>query len=113
MEYQLTRHDDIQLVTLQADKIVYANSDSFKTALIDLIRKGGNRILLDLSKVGFVDSRGLGMLISLHKSLGPGGELGLCAVNESVCKVFEVTKLNRIFTLHPDVDSGLRAMQPR
>ncbi|SMP59518.1 anti-sigma B factor antagonist [Desulfonatronum zhilinae] len=111
MEYQLTRHNDIQLVTILADKIVHANADGFKTAMIDLIHKGGNRILMDLSKVGFIDSRGLGVLISLFKSLGPGGMLSLCVVNDSVCKVFEVTKLDRVFSIHPDVESGLEAMR--
>lgn len=111
MEYQLTRYDDVQLVTILADKITYANADGFKAAMIDLIRKGSNRVLLDLSKVGFIDSRGLGVLISLLKSLGPDGVLGLCAVNENVSRLFEVTKLNRVFILHPDVESGLRAMR--
>lgn len=110
MEYLLTRQDDVQMVTILADKITHANSDGFKAAMIDLIRTGGNRVLLDLSKVGLIDSRGLGVLISLLKSLGPGGMLGLCAVNENVYRVFEVTKLNQVFTLHPDVESGLRAM---
>lgn len=113
MEYELTRHEDIQLVRILAEKIVNANADDFKTEMIDLVHKGGNRILMDLSSVWFIDSRGLGMLISLLKSLGPGGLLSLCAVNDNVCKVFEVTKLDSVFSVYPDVESGLRAMQGR
>lgn len=111
MNYELTRHEDIQLVRVLADKIVHANADDFKAAMVDLIHKGGNRVLMDLSIVGFIDSRGLGTLISLFKSLGPGGVLGLCAVTDNVRKVFEVTRLDRIFSVYSDATSGLAAMR--
>lgn len=111
MEFEQHEHNDILVVKILSDTIVHSNATDFKTAMIDYIRTGKKRLLLDLSNVQFMDSRGLGVLISIHKSIGPGGILGVCAVNDNVCKVFELTRLDKIFNMFPDHDSAISAMQ--
>lgn len=111
MELKQHEQDGIQVIKILNDKIVHANAADFKTAMIEYIQQGMNRLLLDMSNVQFIDSRGLGVLISIHKSIGPGGMLGVCAVNDKVCKVFELTRLDKIFNMYTDHDSAISAMQ--
>ncbi len=111
MEYQIIENDGVHVVKIISDKIVYANSNDFKSAMIDLILKGCNRLLLDLSNVQFIDSRGLGVFISIFKNIEGNGILGICAANETIDKVFEVTKLNKLFKFYPNRETALRAMQ--
>jgi anti-sigma B factor antagonist len=71
----------------------------------------GNQMLLvvDLAQVAFVDSAGLGALVSVMQSMPPGGRMCLSGVSESVQSLLRITRLNRIFAVHPTVEEALRA----
>lgn len=87
---------------------VYA-ADAFKAAALDALPDGAKRAVLDLSQVGFMDSKGLGVLISLLKSLGEGGAIHLAGVKPQVRKVFSLTRLDRVFPIHDDAAAAAAA----
>lgn len=66
-------------------------------------------VVIDMSNVKFVDSSGLGSLVSILKVLPPGGHLRLVAVSESVLVLLRVTRLNRIFPCFASVPDALTA----
>jgi len=111
MEFEQHERNGVLVVRIFSRKVVHSNSDEFKAEMTDLIRKGGKQLLLDLSEVEFIDSRGLGVFISILKSVGPGGSLALCSLNDNVYKVFELTKLDKFFAMYADIDSAIRAMR--
>jgi len=81
-----------------------ASAPQFRRELHDLIDKGNMRVVLDLSRLEFMDSTGLGVLIGCLKRLKEGdGQLVLEHVRPAVSRVFEVTGLDRIFTIHSEV----------
>ena len=60
--------------------------------------------MLDLSQVTFVDSSGLGAIVAAMKHLEAGRRLDLAGLTPDVAKVFRLTRMDTIFTIHPDLD---------
>lgn len=82
----------------------------FKEKLKSLIRDGHIHVIMDLSNVGFVDSQGLGALISCLKVLRQDeGALTLTNLSEPVEAVLRITRLIRVFDVLPTVEDALAA----
>ncbi|PPS58476.1 hypothetical protein CRX72_17575 [Pantoea sp. BRM17] len=64
-------------------------------------------LILDFSRVDFIDSSCLGALISILKSLN-GGQLLLCALNSNIKSMFTLTRMDRVFTLCANREEALR-----
>ena len=71
---------------------------------------GRKKILLNFSKVEYLSSAALGKFISLNKKVATaGGKLVMCNINDDIYEVFEITKLNKLFTIHKGEQDGLQA----
>jgi anti-sigma B factor antagonist len=91
--------DGTTLLVLRGDLDI-ATSAELREALVDVIGEG-TRIVVDLERVGFLDSVGLGILVSgLKRARAHGGELELVCTNRAVLKPFEITGLEHTFTIH-------------
>ena len=79
--------------------------------LFSLVKDMGRRkVLLNFSNVEYLSSAALGKLISLHKELQKaGGRLVLCSIDQQIYEVFEITKLDKLFTIVKDEQRGLQA----
>ena len=64
-------------------------------------------LIIDLSQVTYISSRGLGILIDIHKKCQKNGKLVLCGISDDVISVFKLTALNNVFVI---VDSQEEAM---
>jgi len=89
-----------------------ARSALFKQRFREVIgRRTRAVVVVDMSRVRFIDSQGLGALVATLKSLrAEGGDLVLACSSESVRAVLEITKLTRVFETHPDVESAVAAI---
>lgn len=80
-----------------------------QATFLDAVEKGGTSFLLDLERVNYIDSSGLAALVKLYKEIRTrGGTLALCAVQRDALKIFQLTRLDKIFTIFPD-SSAARA----
>ncbi|MCS6808393.1 MAG: STAS domain-containing protein, partial [Bacteroidota bacterium] len=84
---------------------------SFKEEMAQLISSGISTIVLDLSAVSFVDSSGLGAIVTSLKLLGRKGDLLICGVKDDVMTMFSLTRMDRVFQLFPTVDDALRSIE--
>ncbi len=66
------------------------------------------RLVLDLTDVTFLDSTGLGMLVSVHRKLPDGTDLLLAGATGRVARVFELTRLDRVFPMFATLDEAVR-----
>lgn len=82
--------------------------------LAGAIEDGAELVVLDLSRVGFIDSMALGVLLGALKRLRPrGGELRLVVPRTELRRIFEITLLDRVFTLDTTRQEALAAyMEP-
>ncbi|MGA3106242.1 MAG: STAS domain-containing protein [Terriglobales bacterium] len=82
---------------------------AFKETIGKLIERGERRIVLDLSSVEFIDSSGLGAILSVLKRLGKDGELVVCGITPPVASMFKLTRMDRVFPVHETVEEALAA----
>ena len=93
--------DDTHVIELGGEVDLYT-APEFKERMVELIESGKKQIVVDLSKATFIDSTTLGVLVGGVKRLRPaGGSLALVCTDDNITKIFEITGLDRVFTIYP------------
>ncbi len=78
----------------------------------DLLNKGQKRIILNLGDVNYIDSSGIGELVSGFTTVkGRGGEMKLLHLTKKVHDLLQITKLYTVFDVHSDEDTAVRSFQ--
>lgn len=99
MHIETSNHDDVLVVTLFESRLDSYVATDFRDAMDAFINQGNDRIVLDLSKVEFVDSSGLGAIVTTQKRLGRARDLVICGPNETVLRLFKLARLDKIFQI--------------
>jgi anti-sigma B factor antagonist len=109
MSFVLDRRDDVLTVAVEGQLIV-TNRQEFKQAILDEVELGARTIVIDFSQSGYIDSSGLGALVSLSKRVrDAGGDVRLTALNEDLRRLFELTRLDQLFPLYATQADALSA----
>jgi anti-sigma B factor antagonist len=100
---------DVAVVTVPVEELDAGNAAEFKRDIAPVI-DGNAKLVLDLSRLRFVDSSGLGAFISCLRRLNAkGGDLKLCGMSRQVRAVFELVRMHRVFDIHITSDEAVRA----
>lgn len=92
----------LSVVDLAGELDVY-QAPRLRERLEALVGSGDSRLILDLTRVEYIDSTGLGTLVALRKlAIARGGELRLLCPNPSIRRVFEITGLLPVFPFFDD-----------
>jgi anti-sigma B factor antagonist len=110
MEIEERKVGDVLVVLPREKRIDASFSTGFKGKMVDWINQGNKRIVLDLSQVDFIDSSGLGAIVSSLKTLGNDGDLVICGVRETVMGLFRITRMNRVFQIFADESEAIKAL---
>lgn len=101
-------HDQALVIRVGEPRIDAVVAIRFKDAMREMIRADTpDRVILDLSAVGFIDSSGLGALVSVMKILAPDRRMELAAVSPNVDRVLRLTRMNSVMTIHLTLDDAL------
>jgi anti-sigma B factor antagonist len=85
-------------------------SSALRETLRDLIAKNQNKILLNLADVSYIDSSGIGELVSGYTTVtNTGGSLKLLNLNKRVKDLLQITKLYTVFEVHEDEAAAIRS----
>ena len=104
--------DDVTEINFVDKKILdEQNIQVIGEQLFDLVEQENRRkLLLNFKNVDYLSSAALGKLITLNKKLNEvGGRLILCAIAPQIFEVFEITKLDKFFTIENDEQMALQA----
>lgn len=75
---------------------------TFRTTINKLIEEGKKDFIFDFSQCVFIDSTGLGALVSIYKKCAEkGGSVKLKSLRPEVEKLFKLTRLDKVFEIHP------------
>jgi anti-sigma B factor antagonist len=97
------------VVTVHGE-IDVATSPTLRERLIDLVNDGATGLVLDLEAVDFLDSTGLGTIVSLLKRVRThGGDLRLVCTEARIRRLFQITGLDKAVPLHASVDDAISA----
>ncbi len=112
MKIETDQIGDVLVITPYESRIDASSAADFKSQLIERIGDAGHHIILDLSQVHFIDSSGLGVIVSLLKLTAGKGEISLCGIQDPVMSLFKMTRMDRIFKLYPSLAKALSATMP-
>ncbi len=109
MSFTMTRNGAIVVVDVEGQLIV-GNRQELKQKVLDELEKGERKFLVDFARTGYIDSSGLGVLVSLSKKIREqGGELRLANLNDDLKTLFELTKLDTLFQIADSRERGLES----
>lgn len=95
------------VVRVDEARIDAAVAVRFKDEMRTHVGSGHPRVVVDMAKVEFLDSSGLGAVVAVLKEVGPGTSFALAGLTGNVEKVFRLTRMDTVFTIFPDVESAL------
>jgi anti-sigma B factor antagonist len=111
MQIALEKVGDVAVAAVPVDELDAGNAGEFKRDIAPLL-DGNAKLVLDLSRLRFVDSSGLGAFIScLRKLNAKGGDLKLCGMSKQVRAVFELVRMHRVFDILATRDDAVRAFE--
>ena len=101
------QQDGVAVVEFQRKRIDAALAVKFRDDIQTLISQGNKKIAFNLQHVEFIDSSGLGALVSVMKSLGGNQNMALCQVKDAVLTVFKLTRMDKIFVILPSESEAI------
>ena len=101
MQLQTQTRPKVLSILVMEDRIDAASAIQFKERMRELTQTADQRVVLDLARVQFLDSSGLGAIVAVKKLLGPDRVLELSGLTPTMEKVFHLTRMDTIFTIHP------------
>ena len=109
-------NDGQYVISLTGEVDLYT-APEFKQQLLDVIGKGAKYVVVDFSDTTFIDSTTLGVLVGGVKRLrASDGQLALVCSDRNITKIFEITGLDRVFTIYPTrseaIDSSTAGQTP-
>ena len=99
--------DDAYVISLAGEVDLYT-APEFTQQLLDVISQGGKTVIVDFSNTTFIDSTTLGVLVGGVKRLRTNdGQLSLVCSDRNITKIFEITGLDRVFTIYATRDEAI------
>lgn len=110
MRFEHTQMGDVLVAKVLDSRIVADVAPRFKNQLIEYVNNGHRSIVLDLGAVSFIDSSGLGALVSSLKALGKEGDLVLCGTGGTVVSMFRLTRMDKVFRMFGTSEEAITAL---
>ncbi len=110
MNVTIESKDGMILARVDETQIGADAAEEFKTKILEKLPAEKGRVAIDLSKVEFMDSSGLGALVSLLKTVRPGGELILFGMCPSVQEILRLTHLDSVFRCETDEAAAMAGL---
>jgi anti-sigma B factor antagonist len=107
MGFTKVQNDGVAVLKVEGQLIV-GNRQELKGLVQDGLDRGERKFVIDCTQTGYIDSSGLGALVSLSKKVREqGGELRIAGLNEDLRALFELTKLDTLFHISPTAAEAL------
>ena len=107
MSFTIERLEDVTVVDVDGELTV-GNRGELKMAVLERLQDGDRAFLFDFDGTNYIDSSGLGVLVSLSKKIREkNGRLRLAGLNEDLRTLFELTKLDTLFQISDSRSAAL------
>jgi anti-sigma B factor antagonist len=101
--------ESVVVVVTSEEALDAGNANDFKVAVAKMIQPGA-QLVLDMRGIKFIDSSGLGAILSCLRQLNDqGGDLKLCGMNKPVRALFELVRMHRVFEIFNTRDEAVRS----
>jgi anti-sigma B factor antagonist len=103
----VSREREVAVVAPTGKRLDAAVAPAFRQAVLALIEGGERRLVLDLAGLEFLDSSGLGAIVSILKALGSRGALAVCGLHGAVLSLFQLTRMDKVFVITASREEAL------
>jgi len=111
MEIPVDKVDGVTIAAVPVDELDASNSGEFKRDIAPVLQSQ-TKLVLDLSQLRFVDSSGLGAMLSCLRQLSAkGGDLKLSGMSKQVRALFDLVRMHRIFDIYGTKEDAVHAFQ--
>lgn len=111
MQIAVDRKDDVVVAQVPVEDLDAGNSGEFKHDIAPIL-ESTDKLVIDLNAVRFVDSSGLGAMLScLRQMTAKGGDLKLSGMSKQVRATFELVRMHRIFEIFDSSDAAVAAFK--
>jgi anti-sigma B factor antagonist len=110
MEIEVQQNGRVAVTRVLNRRLDASQADEFREFFSKRIAAGNRLFTLDLSEVHFMDSTGLGAIVFVVNTLGQDGELAVCSPQETVMRVFKVTRADKMFQIFNHLEDAIQAL---
>ena len=111
MKVAVDQIGEVGVAVVPVDELDASNASEFKRDITPVV-ESNSKLVLDMSRLHFVDSSGLGVILSCLRQLSAkGGDLKLCCMSKQVRAAFELVRMHRIFDIYANRDEAIRAFE--
>ena len=111
MEFDVIQNGAVTHLKMKQTRLDAAGAIGFKEAVRAIADDGADYILLDMSNVAFMDSSGLGALVSVMKYMGAEKKFEITCLTPVVEKVFKLTRMDEVFRVHKSTEDAFMAAE--
>jgi anti-sigma B factor antagonist len=109
MDLAVEKMGDVAVVEVPVEELDASNTGELRHDIAPVL-EANTKMVIDLSRLRFVDSSGLGAILSCLRQLtAKGGDLKLCGMQDQVRAVFELVRMHRIFDIYRTREEAVRA----
>ena len=102
-----SHQNDVIILTVEGE-VNMTTSPELRNYFLELIKTGHSRLVVDFTKMAYLDSSGLATLVECHQNVNEKkGKLSLVNVPEKIKNLFSLTKLDKVFVIFPSIDSAV------
>ncbi|MFL6692018.1 MAG: STAS domain-containing protein [Ramlibacter sp.] len=101
------REGAVPVVVPRVKRLDASVAPAFKAQVVDLVQAGERRLVIDLAPLDFLDSSGLGALVSILKALGSQGSMAVCGARGGVLSLFKLTRMDKVFAIESDRQAAI------
>jgi anti-sigma B factor antagonist len=110
MNLQIESHDDIKIIRLREERLVYSMLSSFFAEVSKVIEGGAKKLLIDMSAVNYIDSASVGCLMDIYRTMAEkSGTIRLLGLQERVETMVSMTGLHNFMEIYRDESSALES----
>jgi len=112
MKATIRQVDSVMVVDISGRITLGEGCAQLRELIRDQLTKGNKRVLLNLADVTYIDSSGIGELVSAYTAVSnQGGQLKLLNLTKKVHDLLQITKLYTVFDIHDDEAKGISSFQ--
>ncbi|MEM7283944.1 MAG: STAS domain-containing protein [Pseudomonadota bacterium] len=110
MNVESKEENNVTVLKLKEKRLDAHIAVNYKQDVADRVESGVGTLVLDMSEVEFIDSSGLGAVVSCLKLVGSkGGKMSICGLQESTFSMFKLTRMDQVFSIYPTEEEALAA----
>jgi anti-sigma B factor antagonist len=105
------KKDEFDILKLEG-RLDAVSAKEIKSKINELVKHERKKIVMNLSEINFIDSTGLGGMVSCLRTVSKkGGDIKIAGLQAQVRAIFELTRLHRIFQIFDDTETALRSFE--